>query len=143
MQKITNILSPIATTLSLTFIRSQNLSEANIDMHYDTAAKDLMIYNGEGKIVTNFNSGPLGEDQVDVEVYFLRLKTSADMDGAALELQYEAVRTIANKAYFDIQQTSSVYRYPTAFELEPVEVGTDMYIGYMMKLVITVENDGC
>ena len=73
MKKVTDILTPIATTLNLTFIRSANLAEANIDMHYDSNGDDLMIYNGIPKVVTSF-PGPIALDTSEVEIYFLRVK---------------------------------------------------------------------
>ena len=142
MQKITDILTPISDTLGLTFIRSDNLSEANIDMHYDDNGNDLMIYNGQSKITTNFE-GHLAVDNVECEIYFLRLKPEMDQKGEDLDGEYAAIRKIANSAYFDIQDSADVYNDPLTFELEPTEVGTDMYIGYMMKIIIAVINDGC
>ena len=98
MQIITDILSPIATTLGLTFIRSDNLAEANIDLHYDSNGDDIMIYNGQSKIETIFG----GAEIIDVsenEIYFLRIKPKRELTGAELDTEYQATKLLANKAY--------------------------------------------
>ena len=140
MKIVSDALSAIATTLDMEFIRSLHLSEANVDVHYKSTEKPLMIYNGKTNITTQFNGAEI-IDLMDCQIYFLVKKTTNDITGAEADDLLEVTKRLADGTYAILNPQGPIDIEP--YTLEEDEQLTDLYIGHLMSITIPFENAGC
>lgn len=140
MKIATDNLKLIAATLGLGFIRSVDLSHANVDVHYSSDQGDLMVYNGRSTINTLYE-GSTVLDLAELEIYFLVKKDEKDSTGEQVDDYAQAAKLYANKTYFNLQSATPKNIEP--YRLEPVEEFTDMYEGYKMTITVPFYNEGC
>ena len=84
MKIISDKLEAIAVTLDCDYIRSMNLTEADIDVHNLESTRNLMVYDGPSNIAIAFG-GAMIIDTYETEIYFLTKMTSNDMIGLDID----------------------------------------------------------
>jgi len=128
----------IAIQLGADYLRSLDLSEANVDTHYTDQTNSLVIFNGTPDIATTFE-GAEGIDMYTTEIYFLIRKTNVQQDAAVTDEQIAVMKTLANSFYFALLMSRPVESYT----LEAVIVGNDLLIGYKMTIDLPFTANVC
>lgn len=141
MKIISDKLEAIAVTLDCDYIRSMNLTEADIDVHNLESTRNLMVYDGPSNITTAFG-GAMIIDTYETEVYFLTKMTSKDMIGVDIDTLLDITKRLADKTYAILNEEPIPIDIEP-YELEAMRVFTDMYIGHKMTIGIPAYNDGC
>ena len=140
MTNASDALQAIATTLGLQYIRSMNLSEANVDVHYSAAGPELMVYNGPSNVLTQFNGAEI-IDIITCEIYFLKAKTTNDMKAVDIDTLNDSCKRNADKTYAQLNPTCPIDIEP--YTLEAIEPFTELFTGFKMEIGIPFNNLGC
>ena len=127
----------IAISLGVDYMRSLDLSEANVDTHY-TSTNSLVIFNGIPDIATSFE-GAEGIDVFSTDIYFLTRKTKVTQSVEDTDEQIAVMKVLANSFYYALLLKRPVDSYT----LEAVAVGNDLLIGYKMTIDLPVTNNVC
>lgn len=143
MQIVSTELARIASIIGADYMRTMTLGEANQNLHYTDQAVPLMIYNGASQITTNYEGAQV-VDVFAVEIYILVRKTTTDMLGPAVDQQLQITKELANKVYFNLQSNASTtVRDASEYTLEAVAPFDDHFIGHVMQIDISFQNEGC
>ena len=128
----------IATLLGADYLRSLNLSEANVAIHYKDQSNSIIIFDGVPDIATVFE-GAEGIDTYTTTIYFLTRKTKTTEDAIDIDPQIEAMKELANKFYFALELPRPVLTYT----LEYAEITNDFLIGYLMTIELPFNGNIC
>jgi hypothetical protein len=140
MQIVSNEVQRIATLLGSAYMRTINLSEANVNIHYESVDDSLIIYNGEGLITTEFPEGySQAIDYFDTQIYFLIKASTTDLSGSQVDTQLQITKELANKFYLDLETVVDV----PEMTLQPVSISDDMLLGFEMNIRLNFYNEGC
>lgn len=128
----------IAAVLGSDYLRSLDLSEANVDIHYTDQTNSLVIFNGTPDIATSFE----GAEPIDIyttEIYFLIRKTKVSQDASDTDEQLAVMKALANSFYFALLLNRAIESYT----LEGVEIGNDLLLGYKMTIDLPFTSNVC
>jgi hypothetical protein len=140
MQVVADEVQRIAALLGADYMRTVNLSEADVNIHYQEVVNPLIIYNGEGEINTTFDTGwsqPI--DYITSQIYFLVKATTTDLTGEQIDTQLQITKELASKFYLELNTVVDVAEY----SLQPVEILDDFLIGHEMTIILNFYNEGC
>ena len=138
MLSISLQLQQIATDLGAEFIRSDSLSQSNIQVHYKKLTTPVIIYVGHGE-QDNYYEGAEPLQKVDVTVYILVKKNTVDQLAGVTDLQLEETKQIAA----DIMYRFESPRDNLTFKTEPVSILDDQLIGHELNTQLIIEGDVC
>lgn len=140
MEQISESLKNIADTADLMYIRSMDLSEANIEVHYSNDTRDILCYNGRSEIVQR-EGVTHNVEMVNCELFILKRKAKRDMTAEAIDTVHAQCKELAQKVYAAVQLNAPMNMEPLIFM--PVYEFTDMYEGYKINMIIPTWTNVC
>ena len=138
MLSISLQLQQIAADLGAEFIRSDSLSQSNIQVHYKDLIKPVVIYVGHGA-QDNYYEGAEPLQKVNVQIYILVKKNDIDQLAWLTDIQLFKTKQMAGNIMYQFESP----RDNLTFKTEPVSILDDQLIGHELNAQLIVEGNAC
>ena len=138
MLSISLQLQQIANSIGAKFIRSDSLSQSNIQVHYKKLTTPVIIYVGHGA-QDNYYEGAEPLQKVNVQIYVLVKKDDIDQLAWLTDIQLFKTKQMAGNIMYQFESP----RDNLTFKTEPVSILDDQLIGHELNAQLIVEGNVC